>query len=139
MATKATFQGELFASVVDRFAGEHQVVATACPGLAEAVEDDAVDIDDLIGEYVGKTLARGAEVLVLGCTHYSLIRDRIIACAGDVPVIDPAPAVARQAQRIVEPGVGGPDSFLTTGDTGHFATQIDRLGLDPARVGSFAV
>ena len=139
MATKATFQGELFASVVDRFAGEHQIVATACPGLAEAVEDDAADIDDLIGEYVGKTLARGAEVLVLGCTHYSLIRDRIIACAGDVPVIDPAPAVARQAQRIVEPGVGGPDSFLTTGDTGGFATQIDRLGLDPARVGSFAV
>lgn len=139
MATKATFQGELFASVVDRFAGDHQVVATACPGLAEAVEDDAAGIDDLIDEYVGRTLARGAEVLVLGCTHYSLIRDRIIACAGDVPVIDPAPAVARQAQRIVEPGVGGPDSFLTTGDTGRFAIQIDRLGLDPARVGSFAV
>ena len=139
MATKATFQGELFASVVDRFAGDHQVVATACPGLAEAVEDDAAGIDDLIDEYVGRTLARGAEVLVLGCTHYSLIRDRIIACAGDVPVIDPAPAVARQAQRIVEPRVGGPDSFLTTGDTGRFAIQIDRLGLDPARVGSFAV
>ena len=60
MATKATFQGELFASVVDRFAGDHQVVATACPGLAEAVEDDAADIDDLIDEYVGRTLAHGA-------------------------------------------------------------------------------
>ena len=139
LATEATFQSELFASVVDRFAGEQQIVATACPGLAAAIEDDAPAVDDLVDEYVGKTIAQGADVVVLGCTHYSLIGDRIAARAGEVPVIDPAPAVARQVQHVVESGRPGRVAFLTTGDRVRFSEQIDRLGLDPTEVGTFAL
>lgn len=138
LATEATFQGRLFASVVDRFAGDHRVVATICRGLAAAIEDGTDEIDDLVDEYVGRTVAGGADVIVLGCTHYSLIADRIVAEAGAARVIDPAPAVARQVQKVAQAVVGA-SSFLTTGDSERFGNQLGRLGFDTAGVGSVAL
>ncbi|MCP3994418.1 MAG: glutamate racemase, partial [bacterium] len=43
LATDATFQGELYASVVDRHANGAEIVEQACPGLAAAIEDGGVD------------------------------------------------------------------------------------------------
>lgn len=139
LATEATFQGELFASLVDRYAAGHEVITQACPGLAAAVEDDAPGLDDLIGRYVGNVVKRGADVVVLGCTHYSLIRDRIGALASPASVVDPAPAVARQVARVIDEEGTGAVSFLTTGDPARFGEQVSRLGFDPAGVGSVAV
>jgi glutamate racemase len=139
LATEATFQGELFAGLVDRYVTDHEVITQACPGLAAAIEDDDPGLDDLIGRYVGNVVERGADVVVLGCTHYSLIGDRIGAMASPARVVDPAPAVARQlARRIDEQGTGA-ISFLTTGDRARFVEQVSRLGFDPAAVGSVAV
>lgn len=139
LATEATFQGELFASLLDRYAGDHDVIAQACPGLAAAIEDDDPALGDLIDRYVGEVVNRGADVIALGCTHYSLVGDRIAAAAGQARVIDPAPAVARQVVRVgAEPG-GGAVSFLTTGDPARLVGQVDRLGFDSSGVGSVAV
>ena len=140
LATEAAFQGELFASVVDRFASDHEVVAVACPGLAEAIEDDTAVVDRLVSQYVGEVVYRGADVIVLGCTHYSLIRGRIALQARPAQLIDPAPAVARQVASVVDAGEGGGDvAFVTTGDLDRFAEQLDRLGLDTAAVGTLTV
>ncbi len=128
LATSATFQGELFASVVDRFAADHEVVAVACAGLAAAVEADE-GVDELADRYVGEAIGGGADVLVLGCTHYSLIADRIAAAAGGVPIVDPAPAVAAQVARVADGNGSGTVRFITTGDETRFATQLARLGL----------
>ena len=135
LATEATFQGRLFASVVDRFAGDHRVVTTTCTGLAAAIEDGTEEIDSLVDEYVGRTLAGGADVIVLGCTHYSLIADRIAARAVTARVIDPGPAVARQVRKVAQP-LGGASSFLTTGEPQRFSHQLRRLGFDAAGVDS---
>lgn len=139
LATEATFQGELFASLVDRYATDHEVITQACPGLAAAVEDDDPALDDLIGRYVGNVVEQGADVVVLGCTHYSLIGDRIGAMASPARVVDPAPAVARQLARVVDQAGTGSVSFLTTGDPARFAGQLSRLGFDPAGVSSVGV
>lgn len=130
LATEATFQGELFSSVVDRHARGVSVVARACPGLAAAIEDGD-DVGDLVRRYTADVVGRGADTIVLGCTHYSFVADQIRAIAGeDVDVIDPAPAVARQAAR-VHPGTNDQGSrsthYLTTGDPERLATQIERL------------
>jgi glutamate racemase len=139
LATEATFQGELFASLLDRYAADHEVITQACPGLAAAIEDDDLEFDDLIGRYVGNVVGRGADVVVLGCTHYSLIDDRIGAVARPARVVDPAPAVARRVARLIDDAGTGAISFLTTGDPARFAEQVSRLGFDPAGVGSVAV
>lgn len=128
LATEATFQGELFSSVVDRHARGVSVVARACPGLAAAIEDGD-DADGLIRRYTADVVGRGADTIVLGCTHYSFVADRVRTAAGDgVRVIDPAPAVARQVARVRPDHDGtGATRYLTTGDPDRFAAQIERL------------
>ncbi|MFV9672992.1 MAG: glutamate racemase, partial [Acidimicrobiia bacterium] len=129
LATEATFQGELFSSVVDRHARGVSVVARACPGLAAAIEDGD-DADGLIRRFTTDVVGRGADTIVLGCTHYSFVADRIQAVAGDgVIVIDPAPAVARQVVRVDSDASDGSGAtlYLTTGDADRFASQIERL------------
>ena len=130
LATEATFQGELFSSVVDQHARDVAVVARSCPGLAAAIEDGD-DVDGLVRRYTADVVGRGADTIVLGCTHYSFVAGRIRAAAGDgVRVIDPAPAVAQQVVRVLSdrndtsPGV---TRYLTTGDPDRFALQIERL------------
>jgi len=135
MATEATFQGELFASVVDRHARGVSVVARACSGLAAAIETDDPSIDRLLQTYVGSLVGRGADVIVLGCTHYPFVADRIAALAGpDVEIVDPAPAVAAQVVRVLDaegmrtaPGTSGTTTYLTTGDAGAFGARASEL------------
>ncbi len=130
LATDATFQGELFASVVDRHAADHEVITKPCPGLAAAIEAGDPATDNLIERYVGDVVGRGADVVVLACTHYSLVKDRIAAAAGTATVVDPAPAVARQVMRVVDSPHGssqGSAAFHTTADPYRFSGQLRQL------------
>ena len=131
LATDATFQGELYASVVDRHANGTTIVERACPGLAMAIEQFGGghhETDALVEQYVGPLREAGVDTIVLGCTHYPLVLDAIQHAAGaGITVIDPAPAVARQTLRLVgHPSTGGDVEYLTTGDANQFAAQIER-------------
>jgi glutamate racemase len=96
LATGATFQGELFRSLVGRHAEGIEVVEQACPGLAAAVENRE-SIVALLDEFLAPVIASEADVVVLGCTHYPLIRSEIEArLPSSVTVVDPSDAVAKQ-------------------------------------------
>jgi len=106
MATAATFQGQLFASVVDRFAQGVTVLTQACPELVmqvEAGEFDTAHTRELLREYLEPLLEDGIDSLVLGCTHFSFLMPAILNIVGPgIDIIDPAPAVARQVRRVLE-------------------------------------
>lgn len=133
LATDATFQGELYASVVDRHANGTEVVEQACPGLAAAVErlgPDHPDTIRLLGSYVEPLRRARVDTIVLGCTHYPFLMPALRGLAGHgVTVIDPAPAVAKQAIRLLGDDVGGDGriTLLTTGEPDRFATQVESL------------
>jgi len=103
LATETTFQGELFASLVDRFARDVTLLTQACPGLVGLVEkDECVRARILLQRYTQPLLERGADTLVLGCTHYSFLKPQLQDVAGpSVTIIDPAPAVADQVTRML--------------------------------------
>ncbi len=105
IATQATFQGELFASLLDRFANGITVHTQVCPLLVpyvEAGELDTARTRAAIHEYLAPLLAAGIDQLVLGCTHYPFLRAAIERETGPgIEIIDPAPAVARQTARVL--------------------------------------
>jgi glutamate racemase len=105
IATAATFQGELFASLLDRYAGRVVIHTQICPELVPLVEAGELDSPRTRGavtQYLAPLLAAEIDQLVLGCTHYPFLRPLIEEIAGaGVAVIDPAPAVARQAGRVL--------------------------------------
>jgi glutamate racemase len=129
LATTATFQGELYASVVDRHATGVEVIAAAAPGLAAAVEaGDDESAERLLDEYLEPLRLAGIDRLVLGCTHYPFIAHLVAARLGPgVELVDPSPAVARQLGRVVETTGSGTVEYLTTGDPSAFTSQLRRL------------
>ena len=132
-ATAATFQGELFDTVVSRWGSGTDVVALACPEWVEVVEAgrlDGPDIEDVVRGPVMAALDAGADTLVLGCTHFSFLTPVIARIATDaVAVIDPAPAVAAQTRRVVADSTGsGRVTMATSGDIDRFAELVSALG-----------
>jgi glutamate racemase len=106
LATPATFQGQLYASVVERFAHGVEIYQDTCPGLVEQIEAGALDnpaTRTILEAALQPMLARGIDTVVLGCTHYPFVIPLIQDIVGkDVRVIDPAPAIARQVRRVLE-------------------------------------
>lgn len=102
LATTATFQGELFASVVSRFADTTRVIARPCPGLADLIERGAgeKELRRELKQHLDPFRDQGVDRIVLGCTHYSLVGDLISKMSG-MEIVDPAPAVAAQVRRVV--------------------------------------
>jgi glutamate racemase len=134
LATQATFQGELFADLVARYGEGVEVLTRACPGVAARVEEAPDDpaTADLLAGFALPLVEQGADVIVLGCTHYSFLADSLAARVGPrVAIIDPAEAVARQVARVATDAgtqIGaGVTSYLTTGEPGRLAEQVAAL------------
>jgi glutamate racemase len=107
LATPATFQGALFASVVDRFAHGVDVVEIIAPGLVELIEDGQTAseaVESILLESLEPAKSQGIDTLVLACTHYSFVIPAIQRILGQaISVIDPAPAVAMQTVKLWGP------------------------------------
>lgn len=105
LATPATFQGKLFASVVERFGQGVELIEVVLPGLVEQIESGALEAPrtrHILERGLAPLRARGVDTLVLACTHYPFVIPLIRQVAGDgVQVIDPAPAIARQTGRLL--------------------------------------
>jgi glutamate racemase len=135
LATAATFQGELFESLIDRFGDGVTIIRQVCDGWVELVEQGVVEgpvVEAAVAEYLAPVLAAGADTVVLGCTHYPFLAPEIGRLAGPaVSIIDPAPAVARQMVRLA-PGAGrGRLSIEVTGPSSGVSRLVHQLtGLD---------
>jgi glutamate racemase len=138
LATSATFQGALYASVVERFAQGVELMQDPCPGLVKQIEAGALDAPEtraILERSIAPMLARGVDTIVLGCTHYPFVIEQVRQIAGPaVRVIDPAPAVARQVRRML--GVRGwlargehPGwtRFITSGSPDDFARRLQQM------------
>jgi glutamate racemase len=169
LATAATAQGERLANLIDRFGRGVTVHVEVPEGLVELVEAGAGESDQseaLLAPILRRWHQMGVDTVVLGCTHYPFAVRMIEHLAGpEVTVIDPAPAVARQALRMLtergwivglrdEPGLScrgstetagiregplGSLTFLTTGEPGELRTAVHRLAGETLLAGaSFA-
>ncbi|GAA2742710.1 aspartate/glutamate racemase family protein [Terrabacter aerolatus] len=125
-ATAATTSSDYLRGLVDAFAADVPTHAVAALGLAEAVESgDLQAIDECIAYAASRTPA-GVRSLVLGCTHYGLVVDRILAALGPhVTVHDSPVPVARQTLRRIglDPDAAAPEAgveaVLVSGRPSH--------------------
>jgi len=127
LATPATFQGELYTSVVTRYANGITVLQDTCPGLVNQIEKGDLASSttrNILQKALVPMLQQGVDRVVMGCTHYPFVIPLIEEIVGSqVDVIDPSPAVARQTGRVLrsrglvnQRKTAGEVQFLTTGD-----------------------
>lgn len=110
LATRQTVAAANTARLCASHAGQARVHLVPCPGLVECIEGGDLAgpaLQALLAGYLAPLGAAGVDVVVLGCTHYALVRPAIAAALGPgVAVIDPAPAVARElARRLDQAGL----------------------------------
>ena len=125
LATSRTLSSNNFINLFERFGGKAEIIGQACPGLVELVEKGELSSDNtriLLEQYLDSLLQRGADTLVLGCTHYPFLTAIIRDIAGPgVAVIDSSSAIARETRRrLTEAGLlskasaAGTESFWTS-------------------------
>ena len=140
ITTRATYQGELFASVINRFATDVEVVTQVCPDFVSLVEAGELDTENTRAAaraYLAPLIDAGLDQLVLGCTHFPFLKPALREALGpDVEIVDPSAAVARQVGRVIGPergpaGRAGRVTYFTSGDAGAFFELAARLVDEP--------
>jgi glutamate racemase len=140
ITTKATYQGELFASVVDRFAKDIEVVTQVCPEfvrLVEAGQFDGPEVRSIAGAYLQPLRDAGIDQMVIGCTHFPFLMPVLTDILGPrVEIVDPGPAIARQTGRIISDMRNSDDhsgkvTYYTSGDINHFLEVARKLVSEP--------
>src|SRR5437763_14818817 len=138
LATKATVEAGRYAEFVASLDAGAELTALACPRLVPLIEGDdpfGAETTDAVREYAGPLRDAGVDTVILGCTHYPLIRPIFQRVFGrDVTLVFSAEETAREvaetlARKRIEndPGREGEYRFLTTGDPALFRSMGERF------------
>jgi glutamate racemase len=139
LATTGTVSSPNMSKLLANYGTDVEFVIQPCPGLADRVEKGKLSSDEtrsLVTHYVRPIVDKGADILVLGCTHYPFLRPLIEEIAGPgVDVIDPATAVARELRRRLETAGllfdgrarAGAEQFWTTGKVEEVEPIVQQL------------
>jgi glutamate racemase len=134
LATQATVAAGRYEALVRTLDAGVRFSAVACPSLVPLIEAGEQTVD-AVREYAAPLEAAGCDTVILGCTHYPLIRPVLQREFGrDVTLIFSADETAREVDETLrrkgwdnEPGRRGAYRFLTTGDPELFTSLGERF------------
>ena len=138
LATQATVTAGRYEKLVRTLDAGAELVAVACPRLVPLIEGEdpyGERTVSAVRDYAAPLKAVGVDTVILGCTHYPLIRPIFQRVFGrDVTLVFSAEETAREvAETLARKGVEhagdreGSYRFLTTGDPAHFRTMGQRF------------
>ncbi len=138
LATTRTLASEKYQRLAARFSERATLLRQPCPGWVERVEAGDMSSPEtvaLVRRYVAPLLARGADTLVLGCTHYPFLAETIARVTGPgVKQIEPGAAVARvlkerlaAAGALADPEQVGNEEFWGSDSSERIAAVATRL------------
>ena len=158
IGTAATIRSRSYETVLRKLVPGVEITARPCPLFVPLVEAGYVDHSALdkqqvtrlvIAQYLAEVREAGVDTLILGCTHYHLIKEMIGWYMGrNVTLVDPAQTAAHHLERTLsEHGLKGnhekgeahfyvsdvPDSFAQTADLflGEYkGGLIDQIAID---------
>ncbi len=106
LATRGTLQSKRFQKLIEQTRQDCQIYQQEGIGLVEKIErpdSNPLSIDEILSPLIEPLLQQGIDTLILGCTHYSLIRDNIQNLVGEsVQLVEPGEAVARQLRQVLQ-------------------------------------
>jgi glutamate racemase len=134
LATEATVVGGRYQELIRALDAGVHFTAVACPGLVPLIEAGEQTVD-AVAEYAEPLKAAGCDTVILGCTHYPLIRPVFQRVFGrDVTLVFSAEETAREVADTLrrkgwenENVHEGAYRFLTTGDPALFRALGERF------------
>lgn len=146
IGTRATIHSGAYERALRSLDPKVQVTARACPLLVPLIEEGWLEspiTDQIIMQYVGPLVEEGIDTLVLGCTHYPLLRNAMARLLGDaITLVDSAQNCAnavrelliRENLRAPETNAGSLQVALTDPPDNFLRVAREALRLDVGEV-----
>ncbi len=153
IATEATIASFAYAASINHTSDKVEVIQTACPlfvSLAEENWTNEPETFSIAKKYLKEIVDAQVDALVLGCTHYPILREVIQQTVGEnVTLIDSGEACAEEVERLlIEKDLANPhkvtgerklcddlDHFYVTDAAERFARVAERfLGEKPSKL-----
>ena len=123
LATKGTLSSELFNKTIELYQ-DIKIVEQIGHGLVELIENGEInspDMEKLLQSYLTPMIEKNIDYLVLGCSHYPYLIQKIkTILPKHIQIIDSGEAVARQTQAVLNDKVGLSNTLKSTH---HFYTN----------------
>lgn len=130
IGTYATVESKSFVREIRKVLPSAKVYQKACPLLVPIIEEGALEWEGLrliLQDYLSPLKKRGVEALLLGCTHYGLIENRIAKVMGKkVKIISEGPVVANKLQEYLDKHSEIVKSLTKNGQRDYYATDLNR-------------
>ena len=140
IATMVTTQSRAYENALYALKGDLNVHSQACPAFVPLIEEGAIEsetMDTTIHHYLDSFVEQNKiDTLVLGCTHYPIIKKEIEKCCPSIKtIIDPSMALAEAAERML--GIHDmlaekktqKNIFYASDLSADFVNMINRLGI----------
>ena len=153
IATEGTISSGIYSSYIKEIKNEAKVIGKACPLFVPLIEEGLWEdpvTDEIARRYLTEFTQQDKDIdtLILGCTHYPLIRSTLGRIAGEsVTLVNPAYETARELKRLLEEKDLLNDRKLGLGDNRYqfyvsdkadkfqnFANSIIKYGILSAKV-----
>ena len=106
IATAGTIQSQIYTEYIQGIQSDIQVIGKACPLFVPLVEEGLLEdpvTDEIATRYLNELKDLDIDTLILGCTHYPLIRSTVGRIMGeDVTLVNPAYETARELKTLLE-------------------------------------
>ena len=140
IGTRATIASDAYGKAIRALDPSMTVIATACPLLVPLIEEGLLEdeiTDTVLRRYLDPMLARGIDTLVLGCTHYPLLKKSIQRLCGEqVILVDSAENCSLAVKRLISSQsphhaarTSGIDILLTDSSEGFLSIAAKSLNL----------
>ncbi|WP_102399425.1 glutamate racemase [Haloimpatiens massiliensis] len=106
MATTVTLSEKKFKNLMEKYKKDCNIVPLPCPGLMEFIESgniDSLELEEYLKGKLNKFTDEQISSIVLGCTHYPFIKNKLSQIVGEhVPIIDGSMGTSMQLKRQLE-------------------------------------
>jgi glutamate racemase len=160
IATEATVSSRAYSEAIKKACENTEIIETACPLFVPLAEENWLrepETRSIAEKYLRKIVEKNVNALVLGCTHYPILREVIQETVGaDVTLIDSGEATAEEVKQLLEEKelsseysqkrevarrlCDDLDHFYVTDAADRFARVAERfLGVKPAKLEAIEV
>lgn len=102
-ATPATLSSKRYNQLIAKYGTHLDIIEPDCSTWAYMIENNQLN-HEMVKQTILDVCDRGADVIVLGCTHYHWIKDLIIKIAGSrATVLEPSEAIGRRINALLSP------------------------------------
>lgn len=106
IGTRATIRSGAYEQAIRQLQPDAEVFSEACPLLVPLIEEGLLEdaiTDAVLARYLEPLLGKGIDTLVLGCTHYPLLRSAIARVAGsEIGLVDSAENCALAVRELLQ-------------------------------------